>query len=152
MFGRIPCASERSRSVDRQMSPATLTPTRANVTGNIRRRLHRRRSAVLQLYIYRGRRWTHSDGESYAIDADRGEDHLSWPQMNGLRRTGERHKTSDVDADRSARRNICRVPGRTLSDYKRNPIDVDRGEEDAAKFGVELLNILRSPRKPQFGH
>ncbi|KAI0219733.1 hypothetical protein LSAT2_028710 [Lamellibrachia satsuma] len=48
-------------------------------------------------YIYCGRRWTHSDCGRYAIDADRGEDHLSWPQMNGLGRTGERHKTSDVD-------------------------------------------------------
>ncbi|KAI0221857.1 hypothetical protein LSAT2_026880 [Lamellibrachia satsuma] len=57
----IPSASERSRSTDRQMSPATLTPTRANVCGNIHRRRRSRRCMVLQPSnvigdIYRGRR------------------------------------------------------------------------------------------------
>ena len=38
---------------------------------------------------------------STPIDADRSEDHLWWPQTNGVGRTGGRHETSD--GDRGAR-------------------------------------------------
>ena len=57
--------------------------------------------------IYRGRRFnglgrTGERHKTSDVEADRDKDHLSWPQINGLGRTGERHKTSDVEADRGA--------------------------------------------------
>ena len=55
-LGRFQARTRRSRSIDRQMSPATLTPTRANATRNIHRRYRSRRWFVNVIGgIYRGR-------------------------------------------------------------------------------------------------
>ena len=127
MFRKNPTASERSRSSDRQMSPATLTPTRASVARNI----HRRRRPRLWFF-------------NYPTSQDTS---IPWPSVSALgrwtlrSRRRSKRRSSMVAADersrtncrtsqnarrrRQSRRsfvgNICRGRGRTLSDSEQNP-------------------------------